>query len=80
MIGRGNKQILVKYGGMYLRVHACWLQHAKDVKVLPECEIDDEKGQTNITTTKISKNETFDIYDESSFKYHFLWHYSRSGK
>ena len=72
MIGGENKQILVKYGGPYLRVHACRLQHAKDVKVLLECEIEDEKGQTNITTTKISKNETFDIYDESKFKYYFL--------
>ena len=32
-IGTENKQILVKYGGTYLRVHACRLQHAKDVKM-----------------------------------------------
>ena len=66
MIGRENKQILVKYGGAYLRVHACRLQHAKYVKTLPECEIDDVKYQTNVTTAKISKNETFKICDESS--------------
>ena len=65
VIGRENKQILVKYGETYLRVHACWLQHAKDVKTLPECEIEDGKDQTNITTAEISKNETFKIYNES---------------
>ena len=65
MIGRENKQILVKYGGTYLRVHACWPQHAKDLKALPECEIKDEKDQTNVTTDEISKNETFEIYNES---------------
>ena len=32
IIGRENKQILAKYGGTYLRVHACQLQHDKDVK------------------------------------------------
>ena len=56
MIGRENKHILVKYGGAYLRVHACQLQHAKDVKTLPECKIKDEKDLTNITTAETSKN------------------------
>ena len=56
VIGRENKQILAKYGGTYLRVHACQLQHDKDVKTLPECEIEDGKDQTNITTAEISKN------------------------
>ena len=60
VIGQENKHILVKYGGTYLRVHGCRLQQAKDVKPLPECEIEDEKDQTNITTAKI-RNE---IYDE----------------
>ena len=67
LIGWENKEILFKYGWTCLRVHACRLQHAKDVKTLPGCEIDNEKNQTNITTAKISKNETFEIYDESSF-------------
>ena len=56
MIGRENKHILVKYGGAYLRVHACQLQHAKDVKTLPECKIKDEKDLTNITTAETSNN------------------------
>ena len=56
VIGRENKHILVKYGGAYLRVHACQLKHAKDVKALPECKIKDEKDLTNITTAEISKN------------------------
>ena len=56
VIGRENKQILAKYSGTYLRVHACQLQHDKDVKTLPECEIEDGKDQTNITTAEISKN------------------------
>ena len=63
--GTEKKQILVKYGGTYLRVHACRLQHAKDVKMIPECEIEDEEDQTNIITAEISKNETFAIYDKS---------------
>ena len=65
VIARENKQILVKYGETYLRVHASRLQHVKDVKMLPECETQDEKDQTNITTAKISKNETFEIYNEN---------------
>ena len=32
MVGRENEQILVKYGGLYLRVHACRLQHFKDMQ------------------------------------------------
>ena len=67
MIERENKQILVKYGGTYLRVHACRLQHAKDVKMLPECEIENKNDQTNITIAEIYKNETSKIFDESSF-------------
>ena len=33
--------------------------------VIPECEIEHEKAQINITTVKISKNQTLKIYDES---------------
>ena len=66
MTGRENKQILVKYGGTQLRVHACQLQHVKDAKTLREYEVEDENDQTDIITTKISKNKTFKMNDESS--------------
>ena len=39
---------------MYLRLHACQLQHVKKVKTSTECDIEDEKDQTNITTAEIS--------------------------
>ena len=42
------------------------MQHAKDTKALTECEILDEKDQTNITAAEISKNQTFKIYNEST--------------
>ena len=42
------------------------MQHVKDAKTLPEYEIEDENDQTDIITTKISKNKTFKINDESS--------------
>ena len=38
VIARENKQILIKYGGTYLKVYAWRLQYVKDVKMLPECE------------------------------------------
>ena len=66
VIARENKQILIKYGGTYLKVYAWRLQYVKDVKMLPECEIEDEKDQTNISKAKVSKNETLDIHDVSS--------------
>ena len=54
---------------MYFRVYASQLQHVKDVKTFPECETDIEKeiekGQDRIVTAKISKNEIFEIHDES---------------
>ena len=63
MTGQENRQILlVKYSKAYLKVHALWL-HVKDVKTLSEIEIEIEKeiekGQTKITTAKISRNEIF---------------------
>ena len=30
-----------------------------------ECETEDEKDQTDITTAQMSNNETFEIYNES---------------
>ena len=74
VIGWENKQILVKYAGMYLRLHACQLQHVKKVKTSTECDIEDEKDQTNITTAEIPyprmKHSKFRI---KAVKYHYLW-------
>ena len=56
---------MIIYSGTHLRVYACQLEHAKDLKALPECETEDEKDQTNIITAKISMNEIFKIYNKS---------------
>ena len=38
VIGCENKQILVKYGGSYVRVHTCQLQPAKETQLTFETE------------------------------------------
>ena len=57
-LGRENKQILVKHGRVYIRVHACRLQHAQNSQMTSTKENIESENRGNVE----SKNEPLDIY------------------
>ena len=57
-LGRENKQILVKHGWVYIRVHACRLQHAQNSQMTSTKENIESENRGNVE----SKNEPLDIY------------------
>ena len=64
VLGRENKQILVKHGGVYIRVHGCRLLDAQNSQMTSmeeniECE---SSGDAE------NKNEALDIYDDSDIE------------
>ena len=82
--GHENKQILVKYGGSYIRVHARRLQPAKESQLTFETEepsyeiqvpaannVSSSSGNSNILEQS-DNNEIVAIYDDSDFGMHNL--------
>ena len=58
---RENKQILVKHSGVYVRVHACCLQHAQNSQMTSKKENIESENSGNVE----NKNESLDIYNDS---------------
>ena len=56
-MGGGGYESAIAPGMYFLRVLPFRLQQVKDAKALRECEINNEKDQTNITTAEISKKK-----------------------
>ena len=63
-LGRENKQILVKHGGVYIRVYACRLQHAQNSQMTSTKENVESENRGNVE----SKNEPLDIYGDSDME------------
>ena len=64
VLGQQNKQILVKHGGVYIRVHACRLQQAQNSKMTSTKENIESEHSGNVET----KNEPLNIYDDSDIE------------
>ena len=62
--GRENKQILVKHGVVYIRAHACRLQHVQNSQMTSTKENIESENSGNVE----NKNELLDIYDDSDIE------------
>ena len=52
VIGKENKQILVKHGWQYIRVHPCWLQPKSkndqlNIQSVPACKLNSKPNELN---------------------------------
>ena len=63
--GRENKQILVKYGGSYVIVHACRLQPAKESHLTFETEKPSNEIQVPAANTFSSSSGNSNILEQS---------------
>ena len=61
VLGCENKQILVKHGEVYIRVHACRLLHTQNSKMTSAEENIESENSGNVE----NKNESLDIYADS---------------
>ena len=64
VLGFENKQILVRHFGVYIRVHACRLQHAQNSQLTSAKENIEFENSGNVE----NKNEPLDIYNDSDMK------------
>ena len=64
VLGRENKQVLVKHDGVYIRIHACRLLHAQNSQMTSTEENIESKNSGNVE----SKNEPLDIFDDSDIE------------
>ena len=63
-IGCENKQVLVKHGGTYLRIHACCSEHANQSEMLSSLE--STNNTEDQSTNNINKSEdTVEIFVEN---------------
>ena len=60
VLGRENKQILVKHDGVYIRIHACRLLHAQNSQMTSTEENFESKNSGN----EPNKSEPHDIFDD----------------
>ena len=64
VLGRENKQVLVKHDGVYIRIHGCRLVHAQNSQMTSTEENIESKNSGNVE----SKNEPLDIFDDSDIE------------
>ena len=69
VIGKENKQILVKHGGQYIRVHSCRLQLKSknsqlNIQSVPACKFNSKPNKLNSVDPENSDSNIFEITDE----------------
>ena len=69
VIGKENKQILVKHGGKYIRVHPCRLQHKSkndqlNIQSGLACKFDNKPNELSAVEPKNSDSNILAITDE----------------
>ena len=69
VIGKENKQILVKHGGQYIRVHPCRLQLKSkndqlNIQSVPACKFNNKPNEVNAVEPENKESNICEITDE----------------